>query len=126
MSTNNTLAVLTESIDEGICRMWYFHVAATEELAAKYQMAEQIIANMATYEEMFRGITWLSGLAGWYSRGTHTPETLLMAIDGSHIDGDSESRFEIHLVDLGQPHGRGSAATWTREEALAAYVSQRS
>ena len=107
--------ILTESIDEGITRMWHFQVTS------KYEMAKFIIANLSHYDniDMFTGISWQSGLHSWRKSEQFTPETLLKAINNSSIDGDSESRFEIHEIDLSQNGGKADDVTWTSEAEIA-------
>ncbi|GEM_PF-1880682 len=107
--------ILTESIDEGITRLWHFQVTD------KYEMAEFILANLARYDDMgmFDGISWQSGLFRWRRGEQITPDTLLRAIDQSSIDGDSESRFEIHEIDLSQNGGKADDVTWTSEAEIA-------
>ncbi len=109
----NKIFILTESIDEGITRMWHFQVPN------KYEMAQFIIANITHYNNMgmFDGISWQSGLYRWYRNRAFSPETLLKAIDNSSIDGDSESRFEIHEIDLSQNGEKADDVTWTGETA---------
>ncbi len=106
----NKIFILTESIDEGIVRLWHFQVDTKQE------MAQQIIAHLDHYADMFNGISWYSGLGDWRKRGPHTPETLLQAISDSHIDGDSESRFQIHCLDLANPDSEVEDVTWTEVE----------
>jgi hypothetical protein len=111
----NKLFILTESIDEGVMHMWHFQVAS------KYEMAQFIIKNLSRYDNMgmFDGISWQSGLYCWYRSQPLTPESLLEAIDNSSIDGDSESRFEIHEIDLSQNGEKAEEATWTSKTELA-------
>ena len=110
----STILILTESIDEGITRMWHFQVTN------KYDMAKLMIAHLAHYDDMgmFQGISWHSGLAHWRSSEPLTPETLLQAIGNSSIDGDSESRFEIHGMNLLQNGEEADDVTWTSEAEL--------
>ena len=113
----NTLFILTESIDEGIVRMWHFHVSD------KYALAQFILANIAEYESvgkdsMFRGISWQSGLYNWHQSNERTSESLLEAIDNSSIDGDSESGFQIHAVQLSENGAEADDVTWTGEKEL--------
>ena len=105
----NKIFILTESIDEGITYMWHFQVAS------KYEMAQFILKNITHYDNMgmFDGISWQSGLSRWYRNKQLTPETLLEAIDNSSIDGDSESRFEIHEIALSQNGEKAKEVTWT-------------
>jgi hypothetical protein len=107
----NKLLILTESLDEGITRLWHFQVSNKEE------MAKFILAHLAHYDAtgMFHGITWLSGLARWRRSEHLTPETLLQAISRSSIDGDSESGFQIHVVNLAQNGEQAEEVTWLRE-----------
>lgn len=111
----NALFILTESIDEGITRMWHFQVTG------KHEMAQLIIAQIGRYDKMgmFDGISWQSGLAHWRQSGQLTPETLLKAIDNSSIDGDSESRFEIHAIDLSHNGEEAVDVTYTNETEFA-------
>jgi hypothetical protein len=111
----NKIFILSESIDEGIMRMWHFQVAN------KYEMAQFIISNLTRYDRMgmFDGISWQSGLYRWYRNKQFTPESLLKAIDHSSIDGDSESRFEIHEIDLSQNGEKAKEVTWSNEAELA-------
>ncbi len=104
--------VLTESIDKGIMRSWHFQVAN------KCEMAEFIIANLDRYDTMFKGRFWSSGLAGWQRREQHTPTTLLKAIDNSHVEGDSVSRFEIHEIDMSKNGAEAEDVTRTNNEEL--------
>jgi len=110
--------ILTESIDEGILYMWHFHVTN------KYAMAQFILANLSHYDAMgmFTGISWQSGLYHWRKSERLTPETLLKAIDHSSIDGDSESRFEIHAINLSQNGEKADDVTWTNETEFAEFV----
>jgi hypothetical protein len=105
------LLILTESLDEGITRLWHFQVSNKDE------MAKFILAHLAHYDVtgMFHGITWLSGLARWRRSEHLTPETLLQAIRHSSIDGDSESRFQIHVVNLAQHGEQAEEVTWLRD-----------
>jgi len=105
----NQIFILTESIDEGIMRMWHF------QAANKHEMAQFIIANINRYDNMgmFDGISWQSGLYRWYRNKQLTPETLLEAISNSSIDGDSESRFEIHEIELSQNGDKAKDVTWS-------------
>lgn len=111
----NKIFILTESIDEGVTRMWHFQVAN------QYEMAKMIIANLAHYDQMdlFEGISWQSGLYQWRNGAPLTPETLLKAIKQSHVDGDSESRFQIHALELSQNGEKAVDVTWTNEAELA-------
>lgn len=111
----NTLFILSESIDEGIIRMWHFPVAN------KYEMACYIIDHIEKYDDqrMFRGVSWFSGLRRWRDGSDHTPEDLLKAIEKSHIDGDSESGFEIHRFDLSDPIQYAEDDTWTSDKEMA-------
>ena len=110
----STILILTESIDEGITRMWHFQVTN------KYEMAKWLIAHLAHYDEtsMFQGISWQSGLDRWRASAQLTPENLLKAIDHSSIDGDSESRFEIHAINLAENGEAAEDVTWTSETEL--------
>ena len=114
----NTMFILTESIDEGITRMWHFQVTN------KYELAQFIIANIGRYDSMgmFKGISWRSGLAQWRRSEQLTPETLLKAIDNSSIDGDSKSRFEIHTIDLSHNGAEAADVTYTHEAELAEFA----
>jgi hypothetical protein len=105
------LLILSESLDEGITRLWHFQVSNKEE------MAKFILAHLAHYDAigMFHGITWLSGLARWRRSEHLIPETLLQAISHSSIDGDSESRFQIHVVNLAQNGEQAEDITWLRD-----------
>ncbi len=108
---SNTILILTESIDEGVMRMWHF------QAADKYEMAQMILENLSRYEaDMFQGISWFSGLARWRRSEKRTPESLLKAIANSHIDGDSESRFEIHKIDLARNGTEAEDVTWKNVE----------
>lgn len=113
----NTMFILTESIDEGVTRMWHFQVTS------KYEMAQFINTHLSQYDGMgmFNGISWRSGLARWRNSEHRTPETLLKAIDNSSIDGDSESRFEIHQIDLSHNGEEAADVTYTSEEELAGF-----
>lgn len=112
------IIILTESIDEGILYMWYFH---TEN---KYTMAQYILQHLDKYEEMFKGISWQSGLYEWRRSGNCTPETLLLAIDNSSIDGDSESRFQIHEIDPEKTGEEAEDVTWTNDEELREFAAE--
>jgi hypothetical protein len=116
----DTMFILSESIDEGITRMWHFQVTD------KYEMAQFIIAHIGRYDSMgmFNGISWQSGLARWRKSGQLTPETLLKAIGNSSIDGDSESRFEIRTIDLSHNGGEGADVTYTKETEFAEFAQQ--
>jgi hypothetical protein len=118
----STILILTESIDEGITRLWHFQVSN------KYEMVKWIIAHLAHYDEtgMFQGISWQSGLDRWRASAQLTPETLLKAIDHSSIDGDSESRFEIHAINLSHNGEVAEDVTWTSEIELAKLIEQSS
>lgn len=112
--------ILTESIDEGITRMWHFQVAN------KVEMTKLIIAQLAHYDEtgMFQGISWQSGLHHWRASTQLTPVTLLKAIERSFIDGDSESRFQIHAITLSQNGKVADDLTWTGETELTKLIEQ--
>jgi len=116
----NTMFILTESIDEGITRMWHFQVTN------KYEMAQFISTHIGRYDSMgmFNGISWQSGLAQWRKSEQRTPETLLKAIDNSSIDGDSESRFEIHTIDLSHNGEEAADVTYTNEAEFAEFARQ--
>jgi hypothetical protein len=90
--------VLTESIDEGVVRMWSF------EAATKLEVAEPIVQNLAYFAAtgMFSGISWTSGLARWHRVGQLEPQSLLKAIGASHVEGDSTSGFQLHRLESGQ------------------------
>jgi hypothetical protein len=100
--------------------MWHFHVTN------KYEMAQLIIAQIGRYESMgmFNGISWQSGLAHWRNSEHLTPETLLKAIDNSSIDGDSESRFEIHAIDLAHNGAEAVDVTYTNDTEFAEFARQ--
>ena len=116
----NTMFILTESIDEGIMRMWHFQVTD------KYEMAQLIIEQIDRYEsmEMFSGISWYSGLAHWRKSEHLTPKTFLKAINDSSIDGDSESRFEIHKIDLAHNGAEAVNVTYTNDTEFAEFARQ--
>jgi len=50
--------------------------------------------------------------------------TLLKAIDNSSIDGDSESRFEIHTIDLSHNGEEAADVTYTNEAEFAEFARQ--
>ena len=108
---SDTMFILTESIDEGVMRMWHFRVVD------HYEMAHMILDNLSQYDaDMFNGISWCSGLARWRRSENRTPQSLLNAIANSHIDGDSESGFQIHRIDLAQNGKEGEEVTWKHAE----------
>ena len=108
---SDTMFMLTESIDEGVMRMWHFQVAD------QYEMAQMILDNLSRYDaDMFNGISWLSGLAHWRRSENRAPQSLLNAIANSHIDGDSESGFQIHRLELVQNGKEGTEVTWKNAE----------
>jgi hypothetical protein len=90
--------ILTESIDEGVVRMWSF------DATSKLEVAEQIVQNMAyfTATGMFSGISWTSGLARWHRSGQLETQSLLEAISASHVEGDSTSGFQLHRLEIGR------------------------
>lgn len=92
--SGNKLFILSESVDAGITNLWYFRVDS------KYEMALYIINHLHRFDEMFNGISWYSGLGAWRRSETKTPLNLLLAINDSHIDGDSESGFQIFEINL--------------------------
>ena len=107
---SNKLFILCECIDEGVIRMWHFQVDS------KREMAQYIIDHIDNYDEMFKGITWHSGMSRWRRREEHTPETFLQAIDKTSIDSDSESGFQIHALDLTNNGSRAEEVTWYRPQ----------
>ena len=51
---SETMFILTESIDEGVMRMWHFQVND------QYELAQMILDNLSSYDaDMFNGISWL-------------------------------------------------------------------
>jgi hypothetical protein len=90
--------ILTESIDEGVVRMWSF--SATSKL----EVAEQIVQNIANFAAtgLFTGISWTSGLARWHKAEQLEPQGLLEAISQSHVEGDSTSGFQLHRLETGR------------------------
>lgn len=108
--------ILTESIDEGICRMWHFRAVN------KYELAKYIIANRHQLSEMFEGISWQSGLYRWRKSEELTPESLLLAISKTYIDGDSESCFQLHELSEEEGEDKAVEVTWTSEGELEEYL----
>ena len=92
MTTTNKLFLLTECIDEGVMRMWYFHADSILEVAESIVNGDQ-----NRYYDLVQRLGWRPGARRYE---TPTPNEILERINDSHVDGDSASGFQLFEINL--------------------------